>query len=49
VNIDGLMDLVCHFDTQIAGFQYGDTEGVLKGQTIAGEKIKGKDSVRIVK
>lgn len=48
VNADGLLDLVCHFDTQIAAFQAGDTQGVLKGETIGGVKVTGTDSVRIV-
>lgn len=33
VNEDGLDDLVCQFDSELTGFQEGDTEGVLKGQT----------------
>lgn len=49
VNADGLMDLLCHFDTQMAAFQSGDTIGRLKGKTHAGEAIEGTDSVRIVK
>lgn len=48
VNVDGLLDLVCHFHTQTAAFQLGDTQGVLKGQTVAGTPITGTDSVRIV-
>lgn len=34
VNGDGLPDLVCHFDTQAAGFQAGEEVGVLKGKTV---------------
>ena len=48
VNDDGLRDLVCHFNTQDSGFQAGDTEGILKGQTGAGFPIIGTDSVAIV-
>jgi hypothetical protein len=48
VNADGLLDLVCHFDTRLAAFEAGDTQGVLTGETIGGTKIKGTDSVRIV-
>lgn len=48
VNKDGFADLVCHFDNQTAGFQLGDTEGILKGKTIAGLPIRGSDSVKIV-
>jgi hypothetical protein len=51
VNGDGLPDLVCHFSTQLAGFQsVKDTIGVLKGKTIdTDEKFTAQDSVRIVK
>ncbi len=48
VNDDGLLDIVCHFNTQDTGFQAGDTEGILRGQTLDGEPIEGRDSVRIV-
>ncbi len=48
VNGDGLLDLVCHFDTPKTGFQTGDTVGVLKGKTVTGTAIKGTDSIRIV-
>jgi len=48
VNGDGLLDLVCHFHTLTAAFQSGDTQGILKGQTIGGTPISGTDSVRIV-
>ena len=49
VNGDGLDDVVCHFNTQDTGFQQGDTEGIVKGNTLNGVPIEGKDSVRIVK
>ena len=50
VNHDGVEDdLVCHFSIQLAGFQCGDTEGILKGLTMEGKLIEGKDSVNIVK
>ena len=48
VNADGLLDQVCHFKTQATGFQAGDTEGILKGQTVDGLPIEGRDSARIV-
>jgi len=48
INRDGLLDLVCHFNTQDTGFQCGDTEGILWGQTVDGLPIRGRDSVRIV-
>ena len=48
VNGDGLMDLVCKFSIQAAGFQLNDTVGVLKGMTIAGQPFAGTDTVRIL-
>ena len=48
VDGDGLLDQVCHFNTQDTGFQCGDTEGILRGQTVDGVPIEGSDSVRIV-
>ena len=48
VNSDGLLDIVCHFNTQDADFEEGDTEGILKGLTVGGVPIEGRDSVRIV-
>ena len=48
VNKDGFLDLVCHFDTQTAAFQSGDTQGILKGQALSGTPLSGTDSVSIV-
>ena len=42
VNGDGLLDQVCHFFTELTGFQAGDTEGILKGQTVSGISILGR-------
>jgi len=47
VNGDGLLDLVCHFNTQQAGFKSTDTMGVLKGRTVSGTLIQGSDTVVI--
>ena len=49
VNGDGLLDQVCFFKTKLTGFQIGDTVGFLKGQTLEGVSIEGRDSVRILK
>jgi len=49
VNRDGFLDLVCHFDTEATGFQFGDTQGILKGQAVDHTLINGIDSVRIIK
>jgi len=48
VNGDGLLDLVCHFNTGMTGFQPGDTQGVLKGHLVDDTLIEGRDSLRIV-
>jgi hypothetical protein len=45
VNRDGLKDLVCLFLTRKTGFQRDDTEGILKGRTVGGVPIEGRDSV----
>ncbi|MDP3722353.1 MAG: hypothetical protein Q8R91_02515 [Candidatus Omnitrophota bacterium] len=48
VNGDGLLDLVCHFETQKASFQAEDTQGVLRGLTTSETPLRGTDSIRIV-
>jgi hypothetical protein len=48
-NLDGLLDLVCHFRTGLTGFQIGDSLGILKGATLDGIAIEGSDVVRISK
>lgn len=48
VNNDGYDDVVCHFDVQMTGFECGDEEGFLIGETVDGIPIEGSDSVRIV-
>jgi hypothetical protein len=48
VNGDGLLDLVCHFNTPSTQFQTGDTKGILKGKILGGSSIAGTGSVIIV-
>jgi hypothetical protein len=48
VNGDARLDLICQFFTQKTGFQAGDTEGILRGQTTGGQPIEGRDAVIIV-
>jgi hypothetical protein len=48
VDGDGLKDLICHFSTVLAGFQCGDREGILRGKTIDGTPIEGKDLVKLI-
>ena len=47
VNHDGLLDLVCEFDSHKVDFHVGDTEGILRGQTVDHNPIEGRDSVVI--
>ncbi|MGH8767525.1 MAG: DVUA0089 family protein [Burkholderiales bacterium] len=48
VNGDGLLDLVCHFENQVAGFDHGDLEGVLRGQTADGRQFEGRGLLKVV-
>ncbi len=48
VNGDGLPDLVCHFQTQKAGFQPGATTATLLGRTINNVPIRGTESISVV-
>ena len=48
VNGDGYDDLVCHFYTQMTGFDCEDREGIVRALTIDGIPIEGRDSVKIV-
>jgi len=48
-NLDGLTDLVCHFDTVGLSLAGGDTSAKIIGETIDGIPIEGEDSVNIVK
>lgn len=48
VNGDGLKDLVCRFSTKLAGFQCGDTVGILKAKMVDGMPIEGKNPVTIM-
>jgi probable HAF family extracellular repeat protein len=47
VNHDGLRDLVCYFHVGPTGFQCGDKEGILRGQTVDGEEFEGTDEVQV--
>jgi Sortilin, neurotensin receptor 3, len=47
VNADGLLDLVCHFDAKLAGFQLGDFEGILTGLTVELVSIVGRDLITV--
>jgi YVTN family beta-propeller protein len=47
LNGDGRLDLLCQFFTQPTAFQVGDTEGILLGTTFGGQRIEGRDAVRV--
>jgi hypothetical protein len=47
VNHDGLRDLICDFSIPAAGFQKGNSVGILKGMTVDGASIFGQDFVRV--
>lgn len=47
VNGDGRPDLVCLFDNQVAGFEPGDLEGIVKG-TNAGRPFEGRGRLKVV-
>ena len=47
VNHDRLPDAICYFRTRLAGFQVGDSEGILRGQLRDGTAIEGRDQVKV--
>jgi hypothetical protein len=47
INRDGLVDMVCYFKPDVASFQTGDLNGVLKGKTTSGQTIIGKAALKI--
>jgi hypothetical protein len=51
VNNDGLLDLVCHFNTQATGFDGNSLEGVVTGYTVGTEgetAFEGRGPLKIV-
>jgi hypothetical protein len=48
VNADGKPDLLCHFDTQTAGFAPGDAKGIVTGSLKDGRQFEGHDVIKIV-
>lgn len=42
---DGLRDFLCIADAQAAGFEPGDTEAVVTGETSSGEPVHGTDAI----
>ena len=39
INMDGVLDLICSFSIEKSGFQWGNTEGILKGTLLNGTAI----------
>lgn len=48
VNGDGMLDLVCHFNNQAAGFKLTDEEGILKGSLKDGTDIEGRAPLKVI-
>jgi serine protease len=48
VNRDSRLDLVCHFDPSLMGFQPDDTRGILKGRILSGRPFVASDAVQLV-
>src|SRR5579859_4748876 len=47
VNHRGRLDMVCYFKPDIANFQTGDLNGVLKGKIKSGQQIEGHGALKI--
>ncbi|MBI3526706.1 MAG: PPC domain-containing protein [Betaproteobacteria bacterium] len=47
INRDGLIDMVCYFKADVANFQTGHLNGVLKGKTKSGQVIEGSAALKI--
>jgi hypothetical protein len=48
VNRDGKKDLVCRFKVKAAGFDVGDVEGVVRGNTVDGKPFEGHAPLKVV-
>ncbi len=48
VNADGVLDLVCHFDNQLAAFGPTDDEAILKGKLEDGRLFEGRSWLKVV-
>ena len=47
INRDGLVDMVCYFKPDVANFQTGHLNGILKGKTKSGQQIEGSAALKI--
>jgi len=48
VDGDGRLDLLCHFDNQMTGFEPSDAAGVVKGRMAAGGQFEGRGYLKVV-
>lgn len=48
LNKDGVKDMICHFDNQIASFRKGDEAGLLKGELNDGTAIAGRGLLKVL-
>jgi hypothetical protein len=48
VNGDGRLDLVCHFENEVAGFEKGDLEGIVRGKMKWGTRIEGRAFLKVL-
>jgi hypothetical protein len=48
VNDDGLLDMVCHFYNQKAGFTKTSLEGIVRGRTTLGTAFEGRGFLKVV-
>lgn len=48
VDGDGDLDMILHFRTEQTGIVCGQTNALLKGQTLDGIPIEGSDSIKTV-
>lgn len=47
-NADGIADIVCQFENQIANFKASDAEGILRGRTSDGRAIEGRGFLKVI-
>lgn len=48
VNGDGLLDMVCHFENQAAGFKAESQEGIARGKTRSGTAFEGRGVLKVI-
>ena len=48
VNRDGRRDLVCEFGNDVAQFELGDSEGIVRGRTTAGQSFEGRGMLKVI-